>query len=498
MRDEVANAVLEQVQRLAVNRRTRLYLHSPLLDGTLDSLALVGLIMFVEERYQLALDPREVTNDNFGSALALSAFIESRRRAGQRPVDRGAACDRNVGMRMLIIHPDALFPPAHGGSKCMRAIAESLAARGQTTTVLIRLCPGANPDDLFAQNPVFLPVGAKVRAEGVSEFTHAGVNYVACGPSVRFVRAVRSLIETTSPDLVLLTEGALAQAAEILDAVLEHSSAPIILFVWTLAGLPFGPAASDLDEHAAMRFRRTSMVVVPGEYAAKYVGLWSGQAAHVLRFPVFGTGPFPMLADATGPVLFVNPCKMKGLPIALELMNQFRTVPFRVVPGWGTTAHDLALLRDMPNVEIVPRQEGIAKLLEGTSAVLFPSLVEETFPLVPIEAMLRGVPVLGSNVGAVPEAMLGRRHLLPARPLERLRLPANARAQPFWLSPPQDTAPWAAALRELRASPVRHAALSREVAESARAYVGSLSWEPVFEALIGSGVNTASAAACHV
>jgi glycosyltransferase involved in cell wall biosynthesis/acyl carrier protein len=494
MRDEVANALLEEVQRLTVDRRRNLHIHSPLLDGTLDSLTLLDLISFVERRYQISVNAGDVTSENFGSALALSAYIEARRRTGLLPVDRGAGGDRNVALRILMIHPDAMFPPAHGGSGCMRSIAESLAARGQATSVLLRLCPAANRDDLFAQNPASLPVGSNVQAEGISEFTYARVNYVTCGPGVPFVQAVRSLIETTSPDLVLLTEGALVHDAEFLDSVLEHSSAPVVLFVWTLAGLPFGPAAAALDERADMRFQRVNTVVVPGEYAARYVALWSGREARMFRFPVFGSGPFPMLADPTGPVLFVNPCKMKGLPIALDLMRQFPAVTFRVVPGWGTTAHDLAMVRNIQNVEIVPRQEGIAGLLEGTSAVLFPSLVEETFPLVPIEAMLRGVPVLGSNIGAVPEAMLGCRHVLPAQPLERLHFPARACAQPYWhgLSPPQDTAPWAAALRELRASSARHAALSSKIADTARAWVASLSWEPVMEALIGTGGNAAS------
>jgi glycosyltransferase involved in cell wall biosynthesis len=151
------------------------------------------------------------------------------------------------------------------------------------------------------------------------------------------------------------------------------------------------------------------------------------------------------------------------------------------------------LLRVLANVDIVAREDGIAGLLEGTSAVLFPSLVDETFPLVPIEAMLHGIPVLGSDIGAVPEAMLGCRHVLPARPLERLRIPAAARAEPRWLSPPQDTAAWAAALRELRASPALHAALSREVAATARAWVASLSWEPLLKALIGADLNAAPA-----
>ena len=142
------------------------------------------------------------------------------------------------------------------------------------------------------------------------------------------------------------------------------------------------------------------------------------------------------------------------------------------------------MLSEIQNVEIVPRQDGIVGLLDGCRAVLFPSLVDETFPLIPIEAMLHGVPVLGSDIGAVPEAMLGCRYVLPARPLERLRVPNESRTKHYWLSPIQEIEPWSAALLDLQSSLDVYTTMSRNAARAAQAYAEELSWEPVFDALM--------------
>jgi glycosyltransferase involved in cell wall biosynthesis len=48
-----------------------------------------------------------------------------------------------------------------------------------------------------------------------------------------------------------------------------------------------------------------------------------------------------------------------------------------------------------------------------------PSLWQEAFSITVVEAMLRGIPVLASNIGGLPEAKLGTDFLLPVTAIER-------------------------------------------------------------------------------
>jgi glycosyltransferase involved in cell wall biosynthesis len=47
--------------------------------------------------------------------------------------------------------------------------------------------------------------------------------------------------------------------------------------------------------------------------------------------------------------------------------------------------------------------------------LVMPSTWLETFGMTAVEAMLRGIPVVASDIGGLPEAMLGVPHLLPPR-----------------------------------------------------------------------------------
>jgi glycosyltransferase involved in cell wall biosynthesis len=51
----------------------------------------------------------------------------------------------------------------------------------------------------------------------------------------------------------------------------------------------------------------------------------------------------------------------------------------------------------------------LRELYRGAMAVMLPSRVHEVFPLITLEAMAAGKPVIGSNVGGVPEVVEDRR-----------------------------------------------------------------------------------------
>ena len=54
-------------------------LAAPLMQsGILDSLAAIALGQFIEERYNLTIDPHEVNADNFGTLNQIATFIRAK------------------------------------------------------------------------------------------------------------------------------------------------------------------------------------------------------------------------------------------------------------------------------------------------------------------------------------------------------------------------------------------------------------------------------------
>ena len=52
----------------------------PLLGNVIDSQGVIELIVFVQERFDIAVDDEEVTTDNFASLNSTVAFIEQKLR----------------------------------------------------------------------------------------------------------------------------------------------------------------------------------------------------------------------------------------------------------------------------------------------------------------------------------------------------------------------------------------------------------------------------------
>jgi glycosyltransferase involved in cell wall biosynthesis len=179
----------------------------------------------------------------------------------------------------------------------------------------------------------------------------------------------------------------------------------------------------------------------------------------------------------------INPCAVKGIAVFLDLARSLPEVRFAAVPTWGTTPADLAALAALPNVTLLPPADDVDSIYARTRVLLMPSLWQEAFGVTAVEAMLRGLPVLASDVGGLPEAKLGTGMVLPVRPIERFteRLDANEVVEPE--VPEQDVAPWRETLVRLLGRPELYARESAAAREAAHRFVAGLGVEP-FEELM--------------
>ena len=365
-------------------------------------------------------------------------------------------------MKVLLGHNSTYYPSQGGGDKSNRLLMEALADRGHGVRVVTRTEQFGD-----AHHATFVE---GLRQRGVEQddgrFTLKGVDVhtLTRDPNLRgyFVRQIAEF----DPDVILLSTDDPGQL--LLEAALEAPRARVVYLVRATIALPFGPDSSAQSAVKTARLRSVDRIVGVSEYVARYVREFGGiDAVHVPISLMEGGAAEKLGHFENRYVTMINPCAVKGISIFLGLADAMPEVQFAAVPSWGTTEADLAELRVRPNVTLLERVDNIDDILKLTRVLLAPSVWAEARARVVPEAMSRGVPVIASNIGGIPEAKMGVDYLLPVNPITRYEPALDSKMVPKALVPAQDIEPWRAALTALvtdRALYEENARQSREVA----------------------------------
>jgi glycosyltransferase involved in cell wall biosynthesis len=299
-----------------------------------------------------------------------------------------------------------------------------------------------------------------------------GVKVYAIPYEVNFEKALYYVIGQWKPDCVLIGEDpTYLSLAVAIDTAIKR----IVVLALSQATLPFGPEAFYPDPNLANLLKPPVEIVTMSHYVSAYIQRWGHLAT--VRLPKFlqKHRHAPSLGHYENPfIMFINASKIKGLPIVVQLAQQFPTTRFAAVRGWATTSHDLRALSWHDNITVLQPKEDVDEIYSQARLLLVPSLWGEAFGMVAFEAMVRGIPVLASDVGGLPEAKLNVDYLLPVNPVSGYKKNLDERLLPEPIIPEQNMEPWSEALRRLLDDREHYDQLSMESRSVALTYLEGL------------------------
>lgn len=381
----------------------------------------------------------------------------------------------------LLLTMNLPYFPAHGGAnKANRFLAEGFAERGNDVTVVApalgvpsRISIAELLESLAEQG-----IAAKRDADSIV-FEMDGVTVHAVTEPNRIRAHLVDRLKAEEPDWAIVSSEEPTQ--NLLNAAVESYPGRVVYLAHTPTFLPFGPQSFYPSRRRTQLLERVNGIIAVSHFMEDYIREHSRLEPKMLYLPVYGAGPFPVLGRYENPyVTMVNPCRLKGIDIFIGLARALPDTAFAAVPTWGTTPSDLDALRGLDNVHVLQPTTNIDGIFEQTRVLLMPSLWLECFGLTAVEAQLRGIPVIASDVGGLPEAKLGTDFLIPVTPIESFSNELDENTIPTAESPSIDIEPWTAAVNTLLADEEtydRHATVAREHALRFHASVGIGAWE---------------------
>ncbi len=312
------------------------------------------------------------------------------------------------------------------------------------------------------------PAYYRMHTRGVAVVLHRSPTTLPHEPdqseSLAFARLFEGLVAQFRPDVVVSFGG--DALATRLRQIARAAGAAVVF------------ALHNFNYRSPAAFADSDAVLVPSRFAASYYR----RALGLECMPLPNLIDFDRVCAATRDpryITFVNPSFEKGVyvfaRVADELGRRRPDIPLLVVEGRGKerTLVDCGLdLRAHGNVSMMGHTPDPRHFWSVTRICVMPSLWWENQPLVAIEAMANGVPVIGSDRGGIPEALGDSGVVLGLPP----RLTPATRDLPT----AAEVDPWVRTIIGLWDDPAWYAEQSRRaVAESRRWSPGML--EPAYE-----------------
>jgi N-acetylglucosaminyldiphosphoundecaprenol N-acetyl-beta-D-mannosaminyltransferase len=299
------------------------------------------------------------------------------------------------GLRVLIVSR-GLYPPNGGGELSLLAIAKHLQLAGASVAMLYH--GAAHPPGFEAH---FLPEPIA----GLGMWMRQVLNHAP------WRRCIALHLRQTQPDVVITQQ-------ETSAAVVEAARAESVRSIVMIRGTDFlrlpahdhpgawrhymqAPAFFEAKRRYLQSLRRADAVVANSEFIRAAYEPPVGRSADVV-YPAVDTRA-ARVNDMGGPFVMLTPHAHKGGHVLLEMARRMPEAKF-VVAGNGER-EIIQPLKTLPNVDYRGWTAHPERLFEGACATLIPTQMPEAFGRVALESMARGVPVVGSHCGGLPEAV---------------------------------------------------------------------------------------------
>lgn len=216
--------------------------------------------------------------------------------------------------------------------------------------------------------------------------------------------------------------------------------------------------------------------LVSARAPAPAAGVLAADAAAAALQPLPAAVQLPPAAQQLPTIGMLKLSLDKGASVFAQLAERLRGRYAFVAVAADDDARALRAAGQLPgNVQLLVPQEDVGAALAHMWLVLVPSLLPEAFGMVVVDAMLRGIPVIISNAGALPEAALGAAGAVV--PVRQVQLPdsdaagGGARRFAQRMHPEQDVGSWAAAVERLLGDEQAYAEASTAARAAAAAFV---------------------------
>jgi glycosyltransferase involved in cell wall biosynthesis len=366
-------------------------------------------------------------------------------------------------MRILLTSSASHVPPRGGSTRSNLAWLAALAASGHACRVVGGALAPDTPEKMTL-------VRRELEDQGMGP---PSLEIHAVADPVKRAAILQEQVRDFQPDWVLVSSEDIGQS--LLRAAHEADPGRIVYLAHTPQFYPFGAASWNPNRDGEALVANSAAVVAIGHHTAQYIVTSLNREVEVFHPPIYGAGPYaPCGRFEDGLITMINPCAVKGVSIFLSLARRFPAYRFGALPGWGITSADRRDLEACSNVELLRNAKNIDQVLKDTRILLVPSLWFEGFGLIVIESMLRGIPVVASDSGGLPEAKLGTDFVIPVRPIERYEAVFDDQGLPRAVIPEQDLAPWAAALEALSSDRDLYRRESTAAREAAAKFVTAL------------------------
>ncbi len=251
----------------------------------------------------------------------------------------------------------------------------------------------------FADSHWSCPDPADYAALGISEVAHAaGTTSIQCGYTVRVYEDFRnSLVRTIdeyAPDIVWTQ----LDGVEDIARIVHDKDVKVLVYLRD---------AEDAPATLTSLVAAGCCIVCNSHFMARRVKQITGKDARVIHPSLEST--FGVSGDPQGFITMINPHRVKGIDTFLEIARRMPTENFLIVESWSLDVPALKTLQDtiadLDNVRFLHRVPDVGEIYRQTKLLLVPSVWEEAFGRVVIEAQSCRIPVIASQRGGLPEAV---------------------------------------------------------------------------------------------